>query len=190
MANQLEAMGKKVSLLAMFDTNVKEKQEVIPATLSNFYHIPKIIKNFIIRIPEKVKFELFLLMKYPKVALLYKIRKIKPWFGNPESDPENIDQEVFDKLTLKLERALGGYSIEAHKREILLFNATQRYYFIDTVNKVIYKEMHVNNDAKYKWKKYAESVKFYDVKGEHSTIFDPVNAAEFSRILQQHLDEA
>ena len=64
----------------------------------------------------------------------------------------------------------------------------QRYFFVDTINKIIYKELPVNFEAKYVWRKYARSVKIYKVKGEHSTIFNAVNAVEFSLMLQQHLD--
>ena len=69
MANQFEAMGKKVSLLAMFDTNIRERKEVIPASMNNFYHIPAIIKRTFSKILIRVKFQLFLLTKHPKQAL-------------------------------------------------------------------------------------------------------------------------
>ena len=50
--------------------------------------------------------------------------------------------------------------------------------------------MPVSYERKYGWKKYASSIKTYDVKGEHSTIFYAINAKEFSQILQRHLDES
>jgi thioesterase domain-containing protein len=190
MANQLEAMGKKVSLLAMFDADVKEKKDVVHASWNNFYHIPATIKKIALAVPIKIKFELFLLMKHPKQALQYKIRKVKPLFDIVEPKLGNIEQEIFEKLTLKLEKALSSYEMKSYNGDILLFTATENYFFIDSVNKIIYKKLDVNYDSKQAWKKYARSVKSYEVKGEHSTIFDAVNATEFSQILQRHLDES
>ncbi len=191
MAIQLENMGKKVSMLAMFDADVKERKELNVASLNNFYHIPATIKRIIKTIPIKIKFELFLLTKHPKQAFQYKIRKGKLLFGNhPEPKPEHIPQAVFDKLTKKLTLALSNYQIKPYNGEIILFNATQKYFFIDVANKIIYKEMPVSYDRKYDWKNYAASIKTYNVKGEHSTIFYAINAKEFSQILQRHLDES
>src|SRR6202012_179982 len=66
MAKQLEAMNKKVSMLAMLDTVVSEKHKVEPGTFKNLYHLPYIAKKTVSNILTKVKFEVFLLTKYPK----------------------------------------------------------------------------------------------------------------------------
>jgi thioesterase domain-containing protein/acyl carrier protein len=189
MANQLKEMGKEVSLLAMFDTDVRERRVRIPPSAKNFYHIPKTLRRLSATIPRKIKFEWFLLTKHPKQALLYKMTMVKPFFGTPEPKPENIEQDVFDKLTSKIEKASTSYKMKMYDGDIVLFAAMQHFFFVDTVNKIIYKEMPVNYESKYAWKKYARSVDFYEVKGEHSTIFDAVNATEFSQILQHYLDE-
>jgi amino acid adenylation domain-containing protein len=195
MANQLKAKGKKVTLLAMFDANVREQhtieeQEEIRPSLKNFYFIPTTIKAIISIISVKIRFELFLLIKHPKVALQYKIRSIPPLFAYPEKAQEIIDKDVFDKLTDKLLRALNTYELKSYYGEILLFNAMKDYFFVDTENKILYKELPVNHKAKLAWKKHAESIKSYDVEGEHSTIFEPENASNFAEILQKHLNES
>jgi thioesterase domain-containing protein len=188
MANQLEAMDKKVSLLAMFDANVREKKDVILPSIDNCYHAPVTLKRIISAIQLKIKFELFLLTKHPKQAFLYKIRKVKPLLGIPEPKPENIEQVVFEKLTLKLEEAFIRYEMKPYNGDILLFAATQKYFFVDTANKIIYKELPVDYEAKFAWKNYARSVKTYKVRGEHSTIFNAANTTEFAKILQHHLN--
>ena len=190
MASQLEAMGKKVLLLAMFDTNLRQEKEKIKSSLYSFNHIASIIKKGISIISVKIKFELFLLTKHPKQALLYKITKVSPWLGIYDAKPENIEQDVFDKLTLKLEKALNSYKVKYYDGGILLFSAMKNYFFVDVEKKIIYKEIPVNYKAKYAWKEYVKSFEVHEIEGEHSTIFNKENAQEFSRILQRHLDES
>jgi len=190
MANQLEAMGKKVSMLAMFDANVREQKESIHPSLNNLYRILPLTRKLFSSVLVKIKFEWFLLTKHPKQALLYKTSRVKPLFGMPETKPQDIEQDVFDRLTLKIEKAFRNYKMKKYSGDIFLFAALEHYFFVDTANKIIYKEMPVNYESKYAWKKYARSVISYEVKGEHSTIFNAANAGEFSRILQRHLDES
>ncbi|QEM10871.1 amino acid adenylation domain-containing protein [Mucilaginibacter rubeus] len=185
MASQLQAMGKKISMLAMFDADAKPLTEAVVEQPNN--NLPSLVKRSVSVISTKVKFELFLLMKHPKQAIMYKARKIGPLFSNTESKLANVDQDIFDRITLQIKTAADNYQIKPYNGEIVLFNATQQYYFIDKVNKIIYKELEVNFENKNAWKDYAQSVKIHEVKGEHSTIFDELNAREFSEILQHYL---
>jgi thioesterase domain-containing protein len=185
MASQLQAMGKKISMLAMFDADAKPLTEAVTEQANN--NLPSLVKRSVSVISTKVKFELFLLMKHPKQAIMYKARKIGPLFSNTESKLANVDQDIFDRITLQIKTAADNYQIKPYNGEIILFNATQQYYFIDKVNKIIYKELEVNFESKNAWKDYAQSVKIHEVKGEHSTIFDELNAREFSEILQHYL---
>ncbi|MDB4902914.1 MAG: tycC, partial [Mucilaginibacter sp.] len=185
MAHQLEAAGKKVSLLAMFDVDAEEPKNVSRPSITNIPAIKKVLKL----IKLKIQFQLFLLTKHPKQALQYKIAKLKPLFDNRKPKPEEIEEYIFDKLTLKLDKAFNNYQMKFYNGEILLFNAKQTYYFVDAVNKIFYKELPVDYKTRFAWQQYAKSVKMYEVDGEHSTIFDAVNAKEFSSILQKHLIE-
>ncbi|WP_413668446.1 amino acid adenylation domain-containing protein [Mucilaginibacter sp. Mucisp86] len=187
MASQLQAMGKKISMLAMFDADAKPLIDAVADEAQHNGHLPSLIKRSVSVISTKLKFELFLLMKHPKQALMYKVRKIGPLFSNTESKLANIDQDIFDRITLQIKTAADNYQIKPYNGEIVLFNATQQYYFIDRVNKIIYKELEVNFENKHAWKNYAQSIKIHEVKGEHSTIFDELNAKEFSDILQHYL---
>ncbi|HEY9194980.1 MAG TPA: amino acid adenylation domain-containing protein, partial [Mucilaginibacter sp.] len=76
MANQLQAMGKKISMLAMFDADAKPLAEAVAQQVNN--NLPSLVKKSVSVISTKVKFELFLLMKHPKQAIMYKARKIGP----------------------------------------------------------------------------------------------------------------
>ena len=186
MAHQLEAAGKKVSLLAMFDVDAEEQNNATRPSLTN---IPAMIKKVFQSVKLKMQFQLFLITKHPKQALQYKIAKLKPLFNNRKPKPEEIEEYIFDKLTLKLDKAVNGYQMKSYNGEILLFNAKQTYYFVDAVNKIFYKELPVDYKTRFAWKQYAKSVKMYEVDGEHSTIFEAVNAKEFSNTLQKHLNE-
>jgi amino acid adenylation domain-containing protein len=189
-AHQLRAMGKTVSMLAMFDADAKPINTVTPVNNKKLHSLPSILKKSLSVISLKLQFEMFLLLKHPKQALMYKVRKIGPLFSNEESKMGNVEQDIFDKVTAQIKKASDNYQIKPYDGDIVLFNATQQYYFIDRVNKIIYKELSVNYEGKYAWVNYARSVKIHEVKGEHSTIFDQINALEFSKILQQHLDES
>jgi amino acid adenylation domain-containing protein len=187
MASQLQAIGKKISMLAMFDADAKPLVDVVADVAQHNNNLPSLVKRSVSVISTKLKFEIFLLMKHPKQALMYKVRKIGPLFSNTESKLANIDQDIFDRITLQIKTAADNYQIKPYNGEIVLFNATQQYYFIDRVNKIIYKELEVNSENKHAWKNYAQSIKIHEVKGEHSTIFDELNAREFSEILQHYL---
>ncbi|HEY8782705.1 MAG TPA: amino acid adenylation domain-containing protein [Mucilaginibacter sp.] len=190
MARQLEAMGKKVSMLAMFDVSAEEQKEVTHPSITNFYNIPAFTKKALNVILETMQFQLFLISGHPKQALQYKISKLKSFFDRHKPGPEEMEAYVFNELTLKLDKALNSYKMKSYEGEILVFIPTQTYFFVDEVNKIYYKELPADPEAGEAWKKYAGSVKIYNVKGEHSTIFEALNAKEFSSILQKHLNES
>jgi len=188
MAIQLKKMGKQVAMLGMLDASAMEEEEVIPATFNNYYHIPGFIKNFFSAVLLKIKFEIFLLLKHPKQALLYKIEKVKSIMGISEPTPEDIEMESFRKVSKVFETAIRNYKMKHYEGEVLVFYAKEHFYFVDRNKRIIYKRMFINNDTKNAWKKYAKSVKIYEIDGEHSTIFNPKYASGLAKIIQTHLD--
>jgi amino acid adenylation domain-containing protein len=190
MAIQLKKMDKKVAMLGMFDASIIEEEEIIPATLNNYYHIPNIITNSFSTVSLKIRFEMYLLLKHPKQALLYKIEKVKSIIGVTESTPEEIELESFNKASGVFETAIRSYKMRYYEDEILVFYAKEHYYFIDRDKRILYKKINISNDTKNSWKRYAKSVKIYEIDGEHSTIFDPRYALGLAKILQKHLDNA
>jgi amino acid adenylation domain-containing protein len=190
MAIQLKKMGKKVAMLGMFDASTIEEEEIVPGSLNNYYHIPSIIKNSLSTVSLKIKFETYLLLKHPKQALLYKIEKVKSIMGVTESTPEDIELESFNKASGVFETAIRNYKMKHYGDEILVFYAKEHYYFIDRDKRILYKRISISNDIKNSWRRYAKSVKIYEIDGEHSTIFDPRYALGLAKILQKHLDNA
>ncbi|MEJ6982474.1 amino acid adenylation domain-containing protein, partial [Pedobacter sp. P351] len=190
MARQLEALGKKVSLLALFDTQAKEKKKADAASIKNFYHIPALIKYYASKFVLKMNFELFLLRKHTRQAIQYKLKTIQVLLGAKPKTSENEDLGIFDKMTNTFKLASTSYTMKPYDGNLLVFYAKKHYYFMDRVNKVVYKEFSFSPIVKNAWNRYAKSVTIYEVEGEHSTIFDPVNATEFAKILQEHLDKA
>jgi amino acid adenylation domain-containing protein len=186
MAKQLKAIGKKVSLVALFDVYTQDVDDIVVAKINNYYNIGVIIRKGFSKILLKAKFETFLLLKHPKQSLQYKIRKLKSLLRMEETDIGELEVE-FNKVTDIFKMASVKYQMNPYDGEILVFYAKERHYFSDWNRGILYKKMSVSDDRKYSWKKYVKSVKVYEIDGEHSTIFDPKNAAEFSRILQQHL---
>ncbi|MDB4904330.1 MAG: Amino acid adenylation domain protein, partial [Mucilaginibacter sp.] len=190
MAIQLKKTGKKIAMLGMFDASTIEEEEIIPATFNNYYHIPSIIKNSVSAVSLKMKFETYLLRKHPKQALLYKVEKVKSIIGVTESTPEDIELESFNKASEVFETAIRSYKMKYYEDEILVFYAKEHYYFIDRDKRILYKRISISDDTKNSWKRYAKSVKIYEIDGEHSTIFDPRYALGLAKILQKQLDNA
>ena len=190
MANELKKMGKTVSLLALFDVYTLDEEDITPAAIDNYYHIPAIVKRLFSKILLKTKFEMFLLFNHPKAALQYKTTKLKSIMHvNETKQQDNIEIE-FNKVTHLFKIASRSYKMKYYEGEILAFYAKEKHYFTDWNNGILFKRIIVSTEKKYSWKNYAKSVKVYEVEGEHSTMFAAENATEFARILQQHLDES
>jgi thioesterase domain-containing protein len=74
MAKQLEARGKKVYMLAMFDTIIRKKEKREPASFNNFYNIPVSVKKMVSKAALKIDFETYLLRKHTMKAIGYKVK--------------------------------------------------------------------------------------------------------------------
>jgi len=188
MATQLKALGKKVSLLALFDVYTQDVDDITPAAPNNYRDIPGVIQKAFSKILLKTHFEMFLLLKHPKQAFQYKIEKLKSKFKVQQTEPGEIEVE-FTKVTRQFKIASRNYKMKYYEGDVLVFYAKDKHYFTDWNKGIMFKKIKISNEKKYSWKKYTKSVQIYEVEGEHSTIFYKENAAEFSRILQEHLDE-
>jgi amino acid adenylation domain-containing protein len=187
-ARQLGHMGKKVTLLAMFDAYTRDEQKIIPPTFDNYYHIPGIIKKTFSKISQKIEFETFLLLNHPKEDFQYRIGKLKSKLGIAGNKPEDIQMESFNKVSDLLRIASHRYEVKYYDGEVLVFYAKEHYYFGDQESGIFYKKIKISERTKNAWKKYAKAVKVYEIEGEHSTIFDSKSEEGLARILQAHLD--
>ncbi|WP_018612579.1 non-ribosomal peptide synthetase [Segetibacter koreensis] len=193
MAKQLEAMGKKVALLAMFDTIIEESEKREPATFRNFFYGPDLIKDFLLKVHSKVHFETFLFTKHTKYAIQYKINSIKNLitkiFGYKTNKKENSEFEIFARLEDMFESAYLNYEMTAYNGEVVIFYAKDHYYFIDSDNNINYKKLDLSDSIKSGWKRYATSPIFHEIAGEHSTIFEPdIGGKELAQKLQEVLN--
>ncbi|MEO7583970.1 MAG: amino acid adenylation domain-containing protein [Ferruginibacter sp.] len=193
MAKQLIARGRKIHLLAMFDTIIGTKEKQDPPTIKNLYHIYRTIKYYFRKVLLKFDFETFLLRRHTRQAIRYKVQAFTRLL-NRVNHKKNIKElelvglEVFDKSFKAYLAALKKYKIVPYEGDIVLFYAKEHYYFIDRNMNVSFKKLHLNEDAKSQWKRFAKTIKINDVTGEHSTIFDTVHGDKFAMLLQKYLD--
>jgi hypothetical protein len=84
--------------------------------------------------------------------------------------------------------ALSNYQIKPYDGDLLVFYAKEHYYFMDRVNKVVFKELAYDLETWNGWKKYAQSVEFHEVEGEHSGMFYREYVSGLAKTLQGYLD--
>jgi thioesterase domain-containing protein len=190
MAKQLEMLGKKVTLLAMFDTIIRTPVRLETSSFKNLYHIPLIVKSRISKFYWKAKFETYLLRNYTKHAIGYKVNKLKSLAQKNKRDKSKKDPNVtFRELELGFLQATQKYQITPYNGDIIAFYAEEHYRFLDVEKNVRFRRFTIDDSTKNIWKKYAKSFSVYEIEGEHSTIFVSKHAKEFSRILQAELDK-
>jgi thioesterase domain-containing protein len=194
MARQLAGSGKKVNLLAMFDTVLQKKVAHQPASFQNLYFIPGKISSTTKSVLFKIYFESFLLRKHTRQAFSYKWNSLKKLLKRINGDKlkeqvaDEIGTQLFDEASKLYAKAAGKYTLTKYNGHIELFYAKEHFYFSDHTNKIAFHKITFDEKTKNAWEEYAESVNVHDVDGEHSSIFDPAFGREFARILQQKLN--
>ena len=193
MTKQLEASGKKVHMLSMFDTIIRKKVNHTPARLKNLYHISAFLKTVVAKARLKYNFEMFLLKKYTKKSIRYKLISFKTFVKKKKMKSMNkeweyVGLELFNESSDVYVAANRKYEIAPYDGEIILFYAKERYYFTDTANNIRFKKIYLNNNTKNLWREYASSVSIHEVEGDHSDMFEKNNGYEFARVLQHYLN--
>jgi amino acid adenylation domain-containing protein len=188
MAIKMKEMGKEVALLAMFDAFTIEEEKIVPPSFNNYYRIPQILKNSFSQISLKIDFEMYLLFKHTRQALLYKIDKMQSRIRVNKAKPGDIELKSFNKVAKVFQTAATSYKMKHYEGEVLIFYAKEHYYFTDSDKGIIYKRIDISDDVKNAWKKHAKSVKIYEIDGEHSSIFSFKHATGLVEILRNQLD--
>ncbi len=187
MARKLKMMGKEIKLLAMFDVILTVKNISRSKPVKKIKNIPVLIRKATQKAYLKVDFETYLLSKYPKDAIDYKLKSLKSLLNKIYPfQQENIELAVFKKFEQKLENAFENYLINKYDGDLLVFYARDHYHFTDKNRQIEFRKLILEEETKNRWKEYAESVTFYEIEGEHSTIFESNN---FANLVQQHLNE-
>lgn len=167
-AKQLMAMGKKVDLLGMIDTNASallqpkgKTARLAKKVTRQFYKVPFFANSFI---------------KYPKESLQYqqlvfkrKFSKLKPAETNITIDTYTLyEQQIREKYNFLTD----NYNLQPFSTTISLFRVEKRLYFLD--------------DQKYLgWDKIArKGIKIYTTPGDHKTFLEPPNDEKFARVIQ------
>jgi amino acid adenylation domain-containing protein len=176
MAKQLEAAGKEVKMLAMFDTY---------AYRSTYYDplIPKIYKKgrfYINRI-----WHTFTFSNGFKNTIDYKTKSVKRiltryyWklkYGKNQNQVGFFGySNKIDEMNIYAEKR---YQLKPYNIKVDLFRALNKTFYLD--------------DGEYLgWKPYAlKGISIHDIPGEHNTIFKAPNDKIFAGVLQKCLDEA
>ena len=176
MAKQLEAIGKEVKMLAMFDTYAYRSTHYDPLPV-------KVIKKgkfYFNRI-----WHTFTFSNGFKNTVAYKSKSVKRIFTRyywKLKYGKNQNQTGFfgysnkvDEMNLYAEK---HYQLKPYNITVDVFRAQTPTFHLD--------------DPKYLgWKPYAlKGVVVHDIPGEHNTIFKAPNDKIFARVLQNCLDEA
>ena len=194
MARQLQAQGKKVQLLMMFDAILNQDDENVPATLQNLYQLPGILRKSVAKILLKFDFEMYLLKHHPRQSLLYKINSLKSLIykisGGKKNarEPHHTGLEIFNEASEIYSKACKKYKLVPYNGKIILFYAKEHYFFLDTLKNVEFKKLYLDERTKNMWNQYADNIEVHDVEGEHSEIFDPVHGDAFAHLLQGYLN--
>jgi amino acid adenylation domain-containing protein len=172
MRRQLEAMGKEVKLLAIFDTN---------AEASILY-----AADWSIKLPMKLKRQFPKLIFFTKCFFKRPITTIKYQWEYVKNLGKKIGliktpqaTGIYINLNRIQEKHLAAfkkYNLEPFDGKIHLFRAIHRLYFV--------------GDSEYLgWKDYAkQGVIIYEVPGDHKTMFQEPHAKKLAASLQHALD--
>lgn len=172
MARQLNAMGKEVKMLAMFDTNAEES--------TTHYSLADKLSRKAARQLLKLAWIARSLVNNPAGTLRYQRHYVKSHMRNltgrtSQSDPAAATNHL-GQIMEKHETAYRNYRFQPYDGVIDLFKATERLYFVEDPNYL-------------GWTKYAlKGVRVHDVPGDHEQILLPPNDQYFAQALQRTLD--
>jgi thioesterase domain-containing protein len=168
MRKQLTAMGKRVKMLMMFDTNA-EKTEY-----KDWMILPKKVKRHLPKLLSFVKS----LLSHP-LALAkqrYQLFAQKRLEKTSNRDAKSFYQKI-KNIKQKHLVAFRKYPMEAFDDKVYLYRADICVHYV--------------NDYEFLgWKKFAKKgVELYHIPGDHLSMLLPPNVKEFASILQKSIDD-
>lgn len=176
MAKQLEALGKEVKMLAMFDTYAYRSPhyDALPVKLlkKGRFFLDKVIyaATFSNGFKETIN-DQGTSLKRKLIRTYWKIK-----YGKDQSQPGFFGySNKIDEMNAAAER---HYQLKPNNITIEVFRAKKRTFYMDDFDYL-------------GWKPYAlKGVNIHDIPGEHNTIFKAPNDKIFAGVLQKCLDEA
>ncbi len=175
MTRQLESQGKKVSLLAMFDSFVVKNDQLPDGLYKDIHKVATRIAKFF--------YTFSLLSAHPMRTINHKVftvkRSIKTFFGQSVGNEIGLD-ENFDHIgnVMAMHRiAISNYKLKKLDREIHLFKAKKPATYL--------------NDFEFLgWAPYVTKVNVHPIDGDHTEIFDDTVNDLFAKSLQKVIDDA
>lgn len=178
MARQMQKMGKHVTTLAMFDTNVEVEKPTPKTNLGRFWGQAK-------HVAVQAGYIVKLMTKYPLSTIKHKSRAVRRRL-----------MSMYWRVKYGKSQNQQGFFGYAHKIDVINADA-ERNYVVKPANVHIdlfkaKKVMFYMDDFEYLgWKPYAlNGITIHDIPGDHDSIFTPPNDRVFAQLLQQCLDSA
>jgi amino acid adenylation domain-containing protein len=175
MARQLEALGKEVKMLAMFDTYAYRSPHFDPLLIKSYkrarFFKDKVLYSFKLENGIKGITDRIRSVKRKIIRVYWRFR-----YGKEQKQAGFFGYS--NKIDLTNEYAEKHYQLKPYNIAIEVFRAEQRTFYMD--------------DFEYLgWKPYAlKGVNIHKIPGEHNTIFKAPNDKIFADVLQKCLDEA
>ncbi|MGI4806439.1 MAG: non-ribosomal peptide synthetase, partial [Janthinobacterium lividum] len=175
MAKQFQAMGKKIKILALFDSYASQTELAYP----KYIRILHKFWNYCCRF-----FYTFVLMaQNPADTIRYKSETIQRklttlYWKLKKQNQQSGFLGYSHKIDEMNKKAAEAYQITPYNGKIDLFRAKVRTYYM--------------KDPDYLgWKKFAlKGVQIHNIPGDHNYIFAPPNDKEFAQVLQECLNDA
>jgi len=173
MAQQLTAMGKKILLLGIMDTNAGNKlhaggqlENISRKIARQFRKVPFFTKSFIANPREA--------WEYQVTAGKNKIRRMR---SSGIVIPKNTFTDYEIDIYKRYDEALDNYAPKPHNIEVTLFRVEKRLYYLDDL---VYLG----------WRDFAlKGVHVEEVPGDHKTFLEYPNCIQFARIMQRVMNE-
>lgn len=171
MAKQLEALGKEVGKVILFDTYAYQSDHR---------------ENWKVRLRNQIRhgigkrvFDLYLWRHHPDIfkrikvnSLRKKVNQVKKALHMKVQSDETDLIKTFKKVESVYKEACKEYVITPRKGSVHLLKARIQTGYLP--------------DAKYMgWKPYVDNIRVWEVEGEHIDMLSPTHAPKFAEILQQ-----
>jgi thioesterase domain-containing protein len=173
MARQLAIIGKKVNVLAVFDSFIVEHEQMNPG-------LQKTISKSLSRI-KKFVFTFQLLFTRPKRTIDHKVftikRQLSALLGRPIGNETGLD-ENFDQIgkIMSIHRqAVSNYQLKKQDIAVHLFKARVAATYLDDFEFL-------------GWKPFTDKLIVHKIDGDHTQIFDTSINHRFAKSLQHVLD--
>lgn len=176
MNRQFNALGKRVTMLALFDSYAIQGDAhdawLTRIARQSWFSVKNALYTLVL-----LKDDFPRIYDYKREQILARLAALRAKFGQQHGLPTTSRFGYIYELDVLNEKAQRHYKLMPQAVSVDLFRARKRTFYTD--------------DFEYLgWKPFAlNGVRVHDIPGEHNTLFAPPNDKEFARILQETLDK-